>query len=52
MQNKLIRNSTAQFLIFTSQSGEGSIEIQVVCRDFQHTYKSLDNSVGSKMERT
>jgi hypothetical protein len=25
-QNKLIRNSTAEFLIFTAQSGENSIE--------------------------
>jgi len=29
MQNKLIRNSTAEFLIFTSQSGEDSIEVKV-----------------------
>ena len=27
--NKLIRNSTAEFLIFTSQSGEDSIEVKV-----------------------
>jgi len=27
--DKLIRNSTAEFLIFTSQSGENSIEVQV-----------------------
>ena len=26
---KLIRNSTAEFLIFTSQSGEDSIEVRV-----------------------
>jgi len=29
MMDKLIRNSTAEFLIFTSQSGEGSIEVKV-----------------------
>ena len=27
--DKLIRNSTAEFLIFTSQSGEDSIEVKV-----------------------
>ena len=27
--DKLIRNSTAEFLIFTSQSGENSIEVKV-----------------------
>ncbi len=27
--DKLIRNSTAEFLIFTSQSGEESIEVKV-----------------------
>ncbi len=26
---KLIRNSTAEFLIFTSQNGEDSIEVKV-----------------------
>ena len=29
MMDKLIRNSTAEFLIFTSQSGEDSIEVKV-----------------------
>jgi len=29
IQNKVIRNSTAEFLIFTSQSGEESIEVKV-----------------------
>lgn len=27
--DKLIRNSTAEFLIFTSQGGENSIEVKV-----------------------
>jgi len=56
--DKLIRNSTAEFLIFSSQSGEVNIfkeqkfNEKVVCRDFRHTKKSLDNSVSSKMEPT
>ena len=29
IMDKLIRNSTAEFLIFTSQSGEESIEVKV-----------------------
>jgi hypothetical protein len=62
MQNKLIRNSTAEFLIFTSQSGKDSIEVnifeeqkldeKVVCQDFRHTDRISDNSVSSKMETT
>jgi len=32
---KQIRNSTAEFLIFTSQAGENSEN--AVCREFRHT---------------
>jgi len=50
--DKLIKNSTAEFLIFTSKNNEDSIELKVVCRDFRHTEKSLDTSVSSKIEPT
>jgi len=35
--NKLIRNSIAEFLNFTSQACEESLDENSVCRDFRHT---------------
>ncbi|MCK5294625.1 MAG: hypothetical protein KAJ49_08240 [Arcobacteraceae bacterium] len=41
LMNKLIRNSTVEFLIFTSLNGEDSIEVKTfedsICRKFRHT---------------
>ena len=41
--NKLIRNSTAKFLIFISQNGEDSNK-NSVSRDFRHTQKALKDA--------
>jgi hypothetical protein len=36
-KNLNIRNSTAEFLIFTSQNGEDKLNESSVCREFRHT---------------
>ncbi len=52
--DKLIRNSTAEFLIFTSQSGEDSIEVKVFDKSIWLTQKmiaelfSVDRTVVTK----
>lgn len=39
-----IRNSTAEFLIFTQQAGE--LDEKAVCRDFRHTAEDGNASLG------
>jgi len=43
---KLIRNSTAEFLIFTSQAGEDSIEVRVEDEDVWLTQKLISELFG------
>jgi len=46
---KLIRNSTAEFLIFTSQAGEGSIEVRVEDETVWLTQKLIAELFGKSV---
>ena len=46
--DKLIRNSTAEFLIFTSQSGEDSIEVKV----FEESVWLTQNMIAELFDTT
>lgn len=46
---KLIRNSTAEFLIFTSQAGEDSIEVRVEDETVWLTQKLISELFGKSV---